>query len=246
MRIDVRGDMKDALRHVRSVRRDQIPYAAQIAIAETLKKTGVAVKTEMRAVLDRPTPWTINSFRITQWPNKRLLEGRIGFKDTGGGRASSSAGVYLQPLLAGGARRPKRLEILLRARGMLGSNEFLVPSTAQKLDQYGNVSRGVIQKILANLQASFDPYSRTPTGGARGGKKKAEYYFTRKGIRGQKLTAIWRRLGSGNAVPAFVVVAGAPRYKKTLDLNKVVESTVRRHFQAEFARGYAIAAATAR
>lgn len=246
MKIDIKGDVSAALRRIRFIRTEQIPYATKLAIEEVLKKTRPAVQAHLRAVLDRPTPWTLNSFRVLKWPKKNNLEGLIGFKDMDGGHKSSAAGQYLQPLLGGTARPAKRLEVLLRARGIIGSGEFLVPSTAQKLDAYGNVSRGTIQKILANLQAGFDPLSRTPTGGARGGKKKAEYYFTRKGIRGQRLTAIWHRYPGGHAVPAFVVVSGAPKYKKQIDLGKVVETTVHRHFAAAFANGYAIAARSAR
>ena len=83
---------------------------------------------------------------------------------------------FLAPQVRGGARRPKRMEQLLRSRVLLGPDEFLVPSKFQPLDSFGNVPRSAIQKILANLQAHFDPHQRTPTGGARGGKKKANTF----------------------------------------------------------------------
>lgn len=251
MQISVKGDIKEALRHIRFVRTEQIPYATKLAIDDVLKQASPAVKAHMASVLDRPTPWTLNSFRILKWAKKNDPTGVIGFKDMGykggpSGKAGSAAGSYLQPLMSGSARPAKRLEGLLRARGLIGSSEFIVPSTAQKLDQYGNVSRGVVQKIMANLQASHDPLNRTPSGGARGGKKKAEYYFTRRGIRGQTITAIWHRLPGGHAFPAYIVVSGAPRYKKQLDIPKVVEASVRKNFPAAFARAYAQAARTAR
>ena len=148
--------------------------------------------------------------------------------------------------MSGTTRPAKRLEGLLRAKGLIGSNEFVVPSKAQKLDQYGNVSRGAIQKIIANLKISFDPHTNTPTGGARGGKKKAEYYFTRRGICGQTITAIWHRYQGGRASPAFIVVSGAPKYRKQLDIPKIVDTSVRKNFPAAFARAYAQAARTAR
>jgi hypothetical protein len=249
--ISVKGDMNAALRHIRFVRTEQIPYATKLAIDDVLKQAGPAVKAHMAGVLDRPTAWTLNSFRVLKWAKKKDPTGVIGFKDMGykggpSGKAGSAAGMYLQPLMGGAPRPAKRLESLLRARGLLGSNEFIVPSSAQRLDAFGNVSRGVLQKIIANLQASFDPLNRTPSGGARGGKKKAEYYFTRRGIRGQTITAIWHRLPGGHAFPAFIVVSGAPKYKKQLSIDKTVETSVRKNFQAAFARAYAQAASTAR
>ena len=222
-----------------------------LAINDVSKQAVADARAHLHASLDRPTPWTIKRFRVLQYARKTHLQGYVGFDDLygqggAGGRKTTDPGYYLKPLLAGSARPAKGLELLMRARGLIDSGEFIVPSTAQKLNQYGNVSAGVIQKISANLRVTFDKYSRTPSGGARGGKKKAEYYFTRRGVRGQTLTAIWHRFPGGHAFPAFIVVSGAPRYKKQINLKNIVDTSVRKHFAAAFANRYAQAARTAR
>lgn len=247
---DVRDDIRALTSQLSNLQKQQIPFAASKAINEILKTSAPAVKAEMQRVFDRPTPWTLNSYRVLKWANKRSLFGEVGFKDLDyaggpGGRKSSAAGVYLQPEIQGIPRRAKGLEALLRSRGLLGSGEFVVPSKFQKLDKHGNVSRGVIQKVLANLQATRDQYSRTPTGGARGGKKKAQYFFTRQGVRGAKITAIWYRSGE-RAIPAFIVIGAAPRYRKMFEPNTVVQREVDRRFDQEFVGAMNYALSTAR
>lgn len=250
MRIDIRADVKAAMRALDSVQKKQIPFAASKAINEVMKTSAPAVQAEMKRVFDRPTPWTLNSYRVLKWANKHNLTGVVGFKDVGyaggpGGKASSAAGSYLQPHMEGGARGAKGLESLLRRRGLLSAGEFVVPSSYVPRDRYGNVSRGTIQKILANLGALTDAYSNTPKGGARGGKKKSEYFFTRRGIRGARLTAIWQRRAS-SAMPVFIVVSGAPTYRRVFDHVKVVQREVNRRFAAEFEKAMAFALQTAK
>lgn len=250
MRIDIRADVKSATRELNRVQREQVPFATSKAINEVLKTAAPAVKDEMRRVFDRPTPWTLNSYRVLKWANKRSLTGVVGFKDMDykggpGGKASSAAGAYLQPHMQGGARAPKGLELLLRRRGLLGATEFVVPSSYVPRDRFGNVSRGTIQKILANVGALTDAHSNTPTGGARGGKKKSEYFFTRRGVRGARLTAIWQRRAD-TAIPVFIVVSGAPTYRRVFDHAKVVQTEVNRRFAGEFQKALAFAIKTAR
>lgn len=250
MQISVSGDVKNLTRHLRSIHDKQIPFATAQAINAVLKTSAPAVKREMGLVFDRPTNWTLNSYRVLKWANKRDLVGAVGFKDMDykggpGGKESSAAGNYLKPEMYGGPRKAKGIEGLLRNRGLIGSGEFVVPSKYQPLDRYGNVSRGVLQKISANLQVTTDPYSRTPSGGARGGKKKAEYFFTRQGIRGARLTAVWHRIGQ-QVIPAFIVVNGAPQYRKRFSPTKVVQRELNKRFSVEFNAAMAKAIATAR
>lgn len=245
MQISVKHDVR-AIAGLLSAHSRQVPFAASKAINAVLKTSAPAVKAEMQRVFDRPTPWTLNSYRVLKWAKKYDLTGIVGFKDMGlgtvlGGHSTSAAGSYLQPQMRGGTRPQKRLETLLVKRGILVPSEYLVPSTSQQLDQYGNVSRGVIQKILANLQASTDVYSQTPRGGARGGAKKAEYFYSRS----KRLRAIWRRIGR-HAVPVFIVVRSAPKYKKIFDHVAIVQAEVKRRFSNEFKIAYAQAIATAR
>lgn len=248
MKIDIRMDVEKLRRDMRIVQEKQIPFATSQAINACVKAAAPAVQAEMKSVFDRPTPWTLNSYRVLKYANKRSLVAVVGFKDMEqvGGRGIP-AGRYLQPHMEGTARPAKGLEVLLRARGLMSNNEFLVPSKFMNLDSYGNVSRGVIQKVIANLDASRDRLTNTPKGGARGGTKKADFFFTRRGVRGARLSAIWQNYGAKggqHAIPAFIVVTGAPKYKKKFDQAVIVERQVNLLFNSEFESAFARAIAT--
>ena len=211
--------------------RDIVPRGAERALNNVAWAARTDLQKHMQQVFDRPTKFTLNAPYVEKARRNHLtatvtLQGKF---------INEIEKSFLAAQVLGGARKPKRMEQLLRSRGLIGNDEFLVPSKFQPLDAFGNVPRSVVQKVLANLQANFDPKQNTPTGGARGGKKKGEYFFTRKGIRGAHLTAIWRRTGAGNAVPAFVVTR-APKYRKRLAFEATVNRTVIEKWPREFER----------
>lgn len=260
--IDVRHDMKRLTEHLTLLQKEEIPYAAAVAINACLNKIQPAVQAEMRSVFDRPTPYTLNSYVVMKGAKKRSLFGIVGFKtqrifNAAGkftGRFTTAdeelnnprlAGTYLQPQMAGGPRPAKGVEKLMRNKRLIGPNEFIVPSKFMALDAYGNVSRGKIQQITANLRIDYDPLKHTK-GGVKTGKKKTQFFFTRQGVRGQRLTAIWERYPGGQAVPAFIVVSGAPKYRKRFDPNALAERIVQQNFAHEFDNAMIKALATTR
>lgn len=116
-----------------------------------------------------PTPFTLRGIRSTTATVQRP-ETQVGFKELDVGRPEH----YLEPQVEGGGRPLKRLERLLRDKGILPEGMFVVPGPAARKDQYGNWSRGEIQQVLAALGASADPLTRTDLNRTRG---------TRRGIR---------------------------------------------------------------
>ncbi len=234
MIIDVRADVREVERMLGRIGRDIVPKGTERALNNVSFAGREALQQHMQQVFDRPTQFTLNAPFVNRARRHNLtaevtLQGKF---------INDIEKSFLAAQVRGGARKPKRMEQLLRSRGMLGADEFLAPSKFQPLDAFGNVPRSVVQKVLANLQANFDPKQNTPTGGARGGKKKGEYFFTRKGIKGARLTAIWRRTGAGNAIPAFVVTR-APKYRKRLAFEATVNRAVIEKWPREFERAVA-------
>jgi hypothetical protein len=235
VQISVKADVESVKAQLLYLQNEGVRKAA----ARALNNTAFAARKDLQAILpqvfDRPTRWTLNAPWVEKARPGRAyrLAATVSLQ---GKFLPSTRESFLAPHIDSGPRKPKRMEVLLRARGVLGANEYLVPSQFQRLDAYGNVPRSVVQKVLANLQAHFDPHQRTPIGGARSGKKKAEYYFTRKGVRGQRLTAIWQRFPGGHAVPAFIVVSSAPKYRKRLPFAKIVKVAIDRVWPVEFER----------
>ena len=195
-------------------------------MATALSRTAVQVRDQIRRnmpqVLDRPTPWTINSLFAKPATAARLVA-EVNFKDD---RASTNGGTpatyYLLPQVEGGPRRAKRLEVALRAVGALPPGYFAVPAAGAKLDAYGNVTRGQIVQILSQLRIqllagsnrnmSFDARGQIVAQRRAGGR-----FFLRRPGEGKVQPGIYQReLIGRNITPVFVFVRGV-NYRRRFD-----------------------------
>ncbi|RKP46673.1 hypothetical protein D7S86_24600 [Pararobbsia silviterrae] len=127
----------------------QMPYAISVALNRVGRAVIAAEQKTMNDVFDRPTPYTLNALRLKA-ATKTNLVAQVAYKDDA--YKGTPATKYLSPQVDGGARSVKRIESLLRARGLLPSDMYTVPGSAAVLDQYGNFSRGQYSQILAQLQ----------------------------------------------------------------------------------------------
>lgn len=196
------------------------------AMATALTRTAVQVRDEIRQnmpqVLDRPTPWTLNSL-FARGATPARLDAEVNFKDD---RASTNGGTpatyYLLPNVEGGPRRAKRLEVALRAVGALPSGYFAVPAAGATLDAYGNVTRGQIVQILSQLRIqlvagsnrnmSFDGRSQIVAQRRAGGR-----FFVVKPGDGKQAPGVYQREMFGrNVTPVFVFVRSV-QYRKRYD-----------------------------
>jgi hypothetical protein len=157
---------------------------------------------------------------------------RVSKRLRGSGSSGNAASKYLMPQIKGGPRAAKGIEVLMRSRGQIGPNEFLVPGKI-KLDRYGNVPPGTWIKILADQGALHDPTSNRLGSVGRptmpGEKKVRSKYFIAT-IRGTR--AIWERQARGGIVPIIIVVRGPPQYKPRYDFIGVS----RRVFRANWSK----------
>lgn len=173
------------------------------------------IKREMKAKIDRPTPYTMRGVGV-KYAKKSDLTSSIWIRDEAfKGKAPAD---YLHPLLSGKARNPKRAERLLRSKGMLGPNEFLVPGKRTKLNQYGNIPRGVINKALSNLGAQLNRHQNTKRN-TRKKKGQQRYNYFWAGKKGRRIGGIYHEK-NGYATPLLIAVQGSPDYRKRLDFHK--------------------------
>jgi len=77
--LNIKGDLKNITRHLNRVQKKQIPFAASLAINNTLKQVVKAEKAQIVKKLDRPTPFTVNAFKIN-WSKKHRLHGEVVIK----------------------------------------------------------------------------------------------------------------------------------------------------------------------
>lgn len=251
MKIDIRHDLNPLIRNL-DLRRDQVPYAAKLALDATAKATKAAEIEEMKRVFDRPTPYTLNAI-FTKNATKQNLEARVWLKD------ESMVAVnphYLTPQIVGGTRPVKRFEQMLRRVLVVPEDFVAVPGNAAKLDEYGNISRGQIQQLLAYFQAfylagttSANMSQKRRDKLAKGTKTKQGYsYFVGRPGGGKLPPGIWQRFqfAAGSSIKPIIIFVDHATYRKRLDWYGVADRVYHATFLPEFRAGYAKAMQTAK
>lgn len=243
-KVDMSLDAFPVSAGMRELEKRQIPFVmARTAtlLAQRVKKGSITV---MQKRLDRPTPTTLNSLFVKMATKTRAAE--VYFKDSWA--SGIPADTYLQQAVSGGLRPHKRFERSLIARGIMRSGQYAVPTTAF-MNQYGNVSRGTMLKILSGLGAaeSSRGYQANATGSARSRRKGNARLFFAGEIDGTQ--GVWERksLGKGDEVrPVFIFSDSAPGYRTIFPFFKIGRNIVNANYQADAATAWAEAMASAR
>ena len=222
MKIDVKQDL-DRVRRDLGAMREQVPFAASVAINDVARKSQAAIPPLLERVLDRPKPFTTKSPVFLKFSTKTNLEATVGLKDK---QAS-----YLAALLSGQERKQKPIEQKFMGR-------YFMPSRGLPLDAYGNVSKATMLAIV-----------RAVTSGAPIWKGKRVFLVPD----GQRLPAgvyagdkVKAKRRENKAEPLLVFVKRAPRYRRVIEFAAEVERVVRSEFASAFERAYRRAVETAR
>ena len=215
------------------------------AVATGLTRTGVlvreSIKTTMRRVFDRPTPYTMNALFLEKADATRLVA-KVWLKDDRAG-SGTPATEYLLPQVSGGARNVKRFEVGLRAIGALPAGWLVTPGAGARLDAYGNVSKGQIIEVLSQLRItllagstrnmSFDARRQIRAQRRAGGR----FFVVAPG--GRLQPGVYQREFFGrNVTPVFAFVSRAS-YRKRLDFYGEASKVIEANLQAEIGRGIA-------
>lgn len=243
-KVDMSLDALPVSAGMRELEKKHIPFVmARTAtlLAQRVKKGTITV---MQKRLDRPTPTTLNSLFVKMATKARAAE--VYFKDSWA--SGIPADTYLQQAVSGGLRSHKRFEKSLIARGIMHSGQYAVPTTVF-MNQYGNVSRGTMLKILSGLGAaeSTRGYQANASGSARSRRKGNAHRFFSGDVDGTQ--GVWERksMGMGDAVrPVFIFSDSAPRYRTIFPFFKIGQNIVNANYQADAATAWAEAMASAR
>lgn len=224
-------------RELTELERSQVPFAA----VQAANSVAFAIKDrwgqEAQRQFDRPTPATLRAFFVTK-ATKAKPEANVFVKDeaTKGGTPPAK---YLLPQAEGGARRDKASERQMERAGILPRGQQAVPGKGLQLDAFGNVPRGVVPKILSQLQAQFDPLTnesattrgrrrrRAARQGTRGGEffaigrlVKSKTDFDNERLASHLRPGIYERIttGFGSSVKSIFIFTRAARYQKRFDI----------------------------
>lgn len=252
IKVDTSG-LKSSLAMISGMQK-QVSVATAKALTFTAERVEKAVYEEMRTKFDRPTPMTMRSLR-KKTARVSDLTAMVYLKDTAiGGKNPRSMAEILAHEFGGGDRIRSRLEGAFSAKGYMSSSEYLVPAAGAKLDQYGNVSRGQIGQIFAQLKVGLDIYSHSNySARSRKSTAKAGVYFwsfgrqgtTTVSIRGGEMVkgagrqnhlprGVWLRVGAG--VLPVLIVARKPSYKQRIDMEKIARQVIDKDFDSIFSR----------
>lgn len=222
LKIDTKGG--DQLKKTLSgLERRQMPFALALAQTRTAQLVKAAEVEEMSRVFDRPTRFTLNSLFIR--PAKKGGQGAVVWVKDYASKADAPT-RWLLPEVDGGERGRKRSEKLLGSRGILSAGRFLMPGKGMALDGHGNISRGVMQKILSGLGAQGDRHANS-TGSRRSRGNQKRFFVLGKG---SNAVGVAQRTGKGSAgIRIMLAFAARPTYRHRFDFYGVADRTVTEH-----------------
>jgi hypothetical protein len=218
IRINVKADNAELAR----LKKSAIPTAIRNSLSDTAQFAARDTKRDLPKYIHRPVPYTIRSV-LYQKATYQHLESAVYLGD--------EASKYLAAVIKGGRRGLKRSEKLLRARGILPPGKQLSVFPRYR-DSFGNISKGIIQKVLSNLQAYRHlgvVEQNSPRMKRKGAKWiRAAEFFVRPGV-----GIAVRRNGKLDMVLGFT---DPMTYPKKLPFHQIVEGHVRKHFLPAFRR----------
>lgn len=213
--------IRETKKRLSSIKTDTSAILAN-AINRTAFMVRKGIQAEMKAKLDRPTPWLLKSIYVEQ-ATPAKLEASIGPNDYFGANAWERV---FRPHVFGGSRPQKPFESRLGVdrSGILPAGWFAVPGKHMPMDAYGNPRRGELTKMLSWIgaleQGNRNPRSRRKNKTQRAG----ESYFVAYPGRTKLPPGIYKRFG-GKTLLMLLFVSHA-NYKKRIRWFETAKSIV--------------------
>lgn len=245
--LEFKVDLKGYRKQMKVVGQRQMPFAIATGLNNLAVMAKADVDKAMAADFDRPTPFTLNAFYVKK-ANKRDLTAWLGARDFAS--KGTPAAKYLAPQVFGGDRRLKRFE---RRLSVIAGGRYIVPGHGAQLDQYGNISRGQIGKILSRLgvmtdmqqNASEATKRRLAKQGLAHRQTATDYFLAREKGTGRPL-GVYQLQGRGRVVPVLVFTDHPPSYTTRFPFESVVTKSLQGNAKQAMADAIAHTLATAR
>lgn len=234
MQLSIQSDLSRAARDVRALGK-QAAFAQVVALTRTAIVGRDALRTEMRSVLDRPTPYTIQG-AIAKPATKVRPEASVSIQDETS-RAGTPGATYLGPQIEGGSRSIKRFEKRLQLDGVMQRGWFAVPGQYCKLDDHGNISRGQITQILSQLtRTKVSGYTANISARSRKGaiKRSGGAFFALPFGLGELQPGIYQTVTYRKQPRPIIIFVKSVNYTPKLDFYGVVERAVEAAYDANF------------
>jgi hypothetical protein len=239
LRIDVDPDSVLA-RQFTALEQKNLPFAVMQAANNTAFAVREEWKRRMPQVFDQPTALTRNAI-VYRKATKANMAAEVLVRDDAFKGTPPSR--YLQAQVKGGQRLMKPFENRLAAQGILPSGLQAVPGKGVHLDAYGNIPGGVLNRVLSQLGARFDP-AQNETETSRGRRQKREAkktrgdYFAVKAKRGGLRPGVYQRVRTafGSGVAIILAFVRKATYKPRYRIFDLAERLHARQFKFQFER----------
>jgi hypothetical protein len=229
---NVKTNLKAFEKQLSVIAKKQIPFAAAQALTAIAKEVVAEEQRNERDVLDRPKPFTVNAIGVRR-ATKASLKATVYMRDI--------AASYLDSYEFGGKNK-------------LNSKALLKPVGAKAdLDQYGNLSRNYLKKLLSRSDVFVGPV-RTKTGIVNGVWMRAgvedgyatQTTVTKRGKVVVRKVPAYVSSRDGRQLKLMIKFEDAHDVTQHLDWFALAQRVVAKTFNREMVKALADAIATAR
>lgn len=247
MKIEIKIDGLDQVKRQLGSLARQADFAASKALNTTAFAVNTQIKNDMQRVFQGgATPYTLRAFQVDK-ASKAKLQSSVMLR-TDAPEGGTPYGKALRHLFTSGTRDWKKLEGLLRGRGLMPGGLMAVPGKDCPLDGRGNIRRPALREMLGSLSSSrpgMRVYRRTGVGKAQ---KAVGYFAVMPGARSHLKPGIYKRIetGTSSALSPMVMYVRPGNWRQFVDLRKIADEVVDTTFQTEFDRELSAALRTAR
>jgi hypothetical protein len=204
-------------------RAKQVAFAASKALNATGKKVAEAMPDEIERALKGPVPFTKKGVRVLKYANKARLETTVGFM--------AAQAKYMEYQVAGGTRNP-------------GPAGLKLP-TAIKLNEFGNIPKGVIGQLVAVARKERG-LKRATSRRVKVSAKVDLFYGDPTDNKGKVLPRGIYKIANGALIPLVVFPQKPAQYRARFDFCSKAGAIVKREWPRQFDAALADAMRTAR
>jgi len=221
--VDFDTDAAAVEERIRSAGR-QLPFALAGALTSLAHEVRSAERKHMNEVFDRPTPYTLNAFRVMP-ARKDSLVAEVSHKDI------RSRNRYLEVEEAGGPRPMTGTERLISQR-WAGPMFAMIPTPAAQIDRYGNLRPSQRNRILSVLKVQRDSLSNETERSRKRAKRRVGYFVPRPSRSGEGgLTpGVYERRGLGIELVLLFLTKGPAVYRPRFRFFEVAQATAAARF----------------
>lgn len=202
----------------------QLPFATSRALNDVAFEVKDSLGKASNQVFDRPTTFIKNAWRVQKATKQDLVA--LVFPE-------AKREPYLRANITGGQRGVKKIEAAFKgvATQKPPADKFF-PTSLQKKDSKGNVSRGTLRKILQSLQSEESGRNTYFIGQPRGKQDVRPY-------------GIYRRMAR-KIKPVFLPATQTMKYDAIFDIKGIGQKVVERRFSRYLDQRFNQALRTAR